>query len=687
MTSKADTDKHARAKKRYEQACEVWGEQHKRMREDLEFSNPSDPKQWDSVATEARKGRVMLTLDRTNQYIVQIVNDARKNKPGITTMPADSKGDPAVAQALDGIIRHIEYRSRAPIAYDTAIDHSARCGLGWLRIVPQVVRADTNEQEICIKRVHDPLSVMTLGGTEPDGSDITDAFVATRMSKSEFKREFPKAKTESQSWGAIDNVWFFEDEVTICEWFYIEETERNQIRIENDDGESFTVSEDDYWDLAKKLGFKPKVVETFKATDRVVHWCKLNGAEVLDATTFPSRYIPVIPVLGFESWVDGKRQLCGVTRRLMGSQRAYNYERSAMVEAIALQPKAPILVPVAGVEGHDLQWGQLNKGSPAYLPFNHVDAEGNPFPTPQRLAPPQVPAAFAQAGQAALADMESAIGIRAAGLGAVSNETSGKAIRERKEESDTATYHFLDNLSRGIEHLARIVVDMVPRIFDTKRQARILGNDGAQDAVTIDPTMGEPVQRQGKKVVAINPGVGEYDVRVIAGANYTTQRQEAAEGIAEILQAAPQFIPVLGPALVKLRDWPDAEKYARMMTALAPPQVQQAISEAEGDEGSPEQLKQQLMQMQQQMQQMQQQGQQMGQMLEQGAQQLQTLQAENQALKADKELEAFKARADAANRQRELEIDAARAETERFQAEVAASRPPPVETEPVDLTQ
>jgi hypothetical protein len=684
MTSKTDTDKHARAKKRYESALDVWGDQHKRMREDIEFSNPSDPRQWSEEARELRRGRVMLTLDRTNQYIVQVVNDARKNKPGINTMPADSKGDVAVAQALDGLIRHIEYRSRATIAYDTAIDHSARCGLGWLRIVPQVVRADTNEQEICIKRVHDPLSVMLLGGSEPDGSDATDAFVVTRMTKAEFEREFPKADTSS--W-VTDGRWFFEDEVTICEWFYFEDKERNQIRIENDEGESFTLSEDDYWDLVRKVGYQPKVVETFMATDRVVHWCKLNGSEVLEATTFPSKWLPIVPVLGFESWVDGKRQLCGVTRRLMESQRAYNYERSALVEAIALQPKAPILVPVAGVEGHDKAWGQLNKGSPTYLPFNHVDAEGNAIPHPQRLTPPQFPAAFAQAGQQALADMESAIGMYRANLGAPSNETSGRAIRERKEEGDTATFHFIDNLSRSIEQLGRIVVDMIPRIYDTKRQVRILGTDGAQDAVTIDPQMGEAVQRQGKKVVAINPGVGEYDVRVVAGANYTTQRQDAAEGITQILQAAPQFTPVLGPALVKLRDWPDAEKYARMMVAMAPPEVQQAISEAEGDSESPEALKQQLTQMQQQMQQMQMQGQQLNDAMGQATQQLQTLQMENQALKADKEIEAKKLELDAQLKARELDIDATRAETERFQAEAAALRPIPAEVAPVDLTQ
>ena len=654
-----DRDLHTKAKKRFELARSQWAEQHMRMRDDIRFSDPTSGEQWSDEAREVRRGRVMMTLDRTNQYILQVVNDARKNKPGIKTMPADSGADVAVAQHLDGIIRHIEYSSRAPIAYDTAIDHSARCGVGWLRVVPKITRPDTKEQDIRILRVHDPLCVTTLGGTEPDGSDMTDAFVVSSVSRDEFEREYPGVP--AVSWDDTQRDQRDGESVSVCEWFYSEETLRNWFRIENDAGESFTVGEDEYWDLAKQVGYKPTIAEKWKGTDRTVHWCKLSGGEVLERTTFPSRYLPVVPVLGFESWLDGKRRVCGVTRRLMESQRAYNYERSALVEAIALQPKAPVMVPIDSVQGHSQAWNRLNSGTPAYLPYNHKDADGDPIPVPARLAPPIFPSAFANAGQQALGDMEAAIGLYRANLGAPSNETSGRAIRARQEEGDTAVFHFPDNLARSIEHLGRVVLDMIPRLYDTKRQARILGTDGEQDAIEIDP-QGPAVRRQGKRVVAINPGVGTYDVRVVAGANHTTQRADAADGITQILQAAPQFTPVLGPALVKLRDWPDAEKYARMMLALAPPEVQRAISGAEGDEPEiPPQVAAQMQQMQQQMQQMQQ-------MIQQAGPQIQQLQAENAALKRSSELDAAKVESDATLKARELEIKAFEAETDRLQA-------------------
>ena len=658
-------DQLQRAKECYADVKEAWRENHQRMLEDLKFSNPADPQQWEQDVLNARKGRVCLTLDRTNQYIVQVVNDGRKNKPAMTTMPVDSRGDVAVAQSLDGVIRHIEYRSRAQIAYDWALEGAARCGVGWIRPVPKVIEASTNQQEICIQRVVDHLSIV-IDGTEPDGSDAMNGFAETLIPRKQFQKEFPKASTTS--WASEDGAWIIGDQVRVCEHQYVVESMTNMLSIENPDGDRFDVSEDDYWTLAKQIGYQPRVVAQFAATSRTVKWCKFNGSELLEETTYPGRWIGMVPVIGFEAYVDGKRYLCGVTRRLMPSQRAYNYERSALVEAVAVQPKAPALVPAEGIEGHEEHWQTLNKGQPAYLPYNALDAEGKPLPLPQRLAPPTFPTAFAQGGQLAVSDMEAGIGMYRANLGAPSNETSGRAIRERKQEGDTATFHFIDNLSRSIEHLGRIVVGQIPLIYDTKRQAKILGQDGQQGEVTIDPDMPQAAQKRGTKVVAINPGVGTYDVRVVAGPSYTTQREEAADGVEEALRAAPQFAPVLIPTLVKMRDWPDAEKVSRMLMAMAPPEVQAIANEGqeEAEQPVPPEVQSQLQQMQQEMQQM-------AQMLDAGEAELQRLQAENEQLKTDKTIDAAKVRADATAAAEKNAVEQFKAETDRLAVVLSAA--------------
>ncbi len=610
------------------------------MREDLRFSNPSDPQQWEDSVRQARKGRPCGTYDRTGQYITQVVNDARKNKPGITVMPADSGADIEVAKRLDGIVRHIEYSSRAGIAYDTGVELAARCGLGWLRVFPQIVRPETNHQEVRITREVDPMAIV-IDGTEPDGSDAMNGFAESVMTKQAFKKKYPKASTES--WQGDDvGFWMPDDSIRICEHQYVEEVKRNHIVIADPDGgQDLALLEDDYHELNQRIGYSVPVLRTFEGSERKVKWCTFNGVETLEETDFPSKWIGFIPVMGFELWIDGKRYLCGLTRRMMDAQRAYNYERSAMVEAVAIQPKAPAMLPVEAVEGHEAAWAASNSGNPGYLPYNHKDEAGDPIPAPTRLMPPAFPVAFAQGGQAALADLEASVGMFQSNMGAPNNATSGRQERERKEQGDTATFHFVDNLSRSIEHLGRVVVDMIPRIYDVKRQAKIMGVDGQQSAIEVNP-QGPAVQKDQKgKIVSINPGVGTYDVRVKAGPSYTTQRQEAAEGIVEILQASPEFAPILAPALVKMRDWPDAEKISRMLLSMAPPQVQEIANE--GQDGEPEippAVRAQLQQLQQQ-------DQEKGAMLDAGEkelermeQELNMLRLENQALKTDKTLQA-----------------------------------------------
>lgn len=263
-------DQLQRAKEVYQDAKEAWRDNHQRMRVDLHFCDPAEPQQWDSEVLTVRKGRVSLTLDRTGQYRMQVVNDARKNKPGMNAMPVDSRGDVAVAQQLDGILRHIEYRSRAQIAYDWSVQGAADCGVGWIRIVPKVVDPATNQQEICIERVIDHLSIV-IDGTEPDGSDAMHGFAETVIPKRQFKREFPKASVAS--WESTDSNWITDNGVLVLEYQYVVETTRNMIVVEMPDGAELTLGEDEYWELAKKIGYKPQFVRNFEAVDRTVKWC------------------------------------------------------------------------------------------------------------------------------------------------------------------------------------------------------------------------------------------------------------------------------------------------------------------------------------------------------------------------------------------------------------------------------
>ena len=602
-------DKLQEARELYKDAVDAMRDNWSRMREDLAFSNPTDPRQWPDDAEKLRKdaGRPCYTFDRTNQFISQVVNDWRSNKPASVILPVDSGADKWTAQVLGGIVKHIEYTSRADQARDTAIEHSARGGLGWTRIVPEVVRPETNEQEILLKRIHDPFSVvLDAGSVDPDGQDAMHGFVTTRWRKDKFKRAYPKSKNPgSDGWPTEHaELWADNDGITICEYFRIKEAPAKYVMIQLPDGSKKAVKVEDFGKIESEIGFRPMVVGSeYEVQERSQSWCKMTGAEVLEETTFPSRWVPLIPYYGDELWIDGKRHLSGLVRKLMPAQRAYNMERSAGIEFVALQPKAPFTAPFEAIEGHEEHWAKLNTGSPSLLPWNHVDGNGNTIPPPSRQMPPPMPASYATLGQLASNDMEAAVGMFKANLGQSGNETSGRAINARQREGDQATFHYADNGMRSVAHETRIILDMIPRVYDTQRVARIIGEDGKNDFVQIKPGIGK-AQREGKKTLAIDPSSGQYDVRVTAGASHATQREEAAYGLEQLLQSAPQLAPALAPALLKLRDFPDAEKYSRAVMAMVPPEVKAAMEDDEEEQPIPPKAQAMIQQLQAENQQM-----------------------------------------------------------------------------------
>jgi hypothetical protein len=183
-----------------------------------------------------------------------------------------------------------------------------------------------------------------------------------------------------------------------------------------------------------------------------------------------------------------------------------------------------------------------------------------------------------QAKAGASEDIKSTTGQYNASLGMGSNERSGRAILARQREGDVGTYHYGDNLARGVRHVARQLVDLIPKIYDTQRIARIIGEDGDTKMVKINPEQPEPVHKivdqNGIVLEKIyNPSVGKYGVVAITGPGYATKRQEALEAMAQLLQGNPQLWAVAGDLFVKNMDWPGAQEMAKRFAKTIDPKL------------------------------------------------------------------------------------------------------------------
>jgi hypothetical protein len=655
------------AQRIYEDAISATREQRTQIEEDLRFSDPSNPDQWDPTVKQQRENdpggaRPCLVMDHTGQYVANVAGQVTKNPPAIHTVPVGSESDVKVSEKIDGILRHIEYASRAQTHYGIALTSAARTGVGYLIVRPEYTDRALGYQEPRISSQADPLRVVfDPWSVQLDGSDADFGYLLTSLSEREFKRRYGE-KAELRSFGVDTTTRTQTNErtsIVIAEQWYKEEKKRNIIVYVGQDGGETSGTEDEYWTACEAAGTKLEYLRNYTDKYQCVKWRTMSGAAILETpknedgteALYPADAIGIVPVYGYWGVKDGVMTYCGIPRRGMNPQRAYNYHMSEQLAYMGTAPKSPWVAGRRAIAGLEQMWERSAVDSRAALVFNDWDAENNQaIPAPQRSNVTINLQNHLQGAQQALADLEATIGMYRANLGAPSNETSGVAIDARKEQGEAATAHFPQNLAASLGQVGRICVQMGAKLIDTRRQQRILGIDNKPSIVVVDPQQPEAMKEEQDGSVVINPNVGKYDVRVVVGASYSTQRSQAQEALATVMQANPALTPAIAPLWAQQLDFPHADKLAQVLTAMAPEPVQAILNPDGVGKPTLEQVMQKNQQLEQQIQLMQ----------EAGAE----LQTENQQLKTGE-----------AEKQKKLIIEAYEAETKRLQV-LAPAIPP-----------
>lgn len=527
---------------------------------------------WPTELKQARDldGRPCLTINRMPQFIQQVTNDQRQNRPSIKVHPVDDKADPKTAKRYQGLIRHIEYNSNADVAYATAFEGAVTHGFGYFRVVTDYVSPTGFEQEILIKRVRNAFSVLLDPfHQEPDGSDASWGFVFEDISKEDFRARYGEdAEGSSAAWellGSEAAYWRTTQGYRVAEYFYKEFEERDICLLSTGEAVAKAECEERLRALAAQ-GVSATVVKERRARIPVIRWCKLTGVRVLEKTDWLGKYIPIVPVYGQELDINGKRVLEGIVRNAKDPSRMYDYWASAETEAIALAPRAPFIGYEGQFAGHEHKWESANRKNHAYLEVRPMAIGGQPAPLPQRNAFEPAVQAITQARMLASDDVKATTGIYDSSLGARSNETSGKAILARNNQTQTSNFHFIDNLTRSLRHAGRILLDLIPNVYDTPRWERIVGDEGEHEVVLFNA----PFKDRGEEVT-YNLGVGKYDVTVDVGPSYATKRQEAVASMLEVTRAYPQVAQIAGDLMVKNMDWPGAQEIAERLKKTLPP--------------------------------------------------------------------------------------------------------------------
>ena len=588
---KDPADVLALARDRMQQALSAYSDSREDELDDLRFMAGSPDNQWQwpqdvlatrgSVQGQTVNARPCLTINKLPQHVRQVTNDQRQNRPSGKVIPVDDKADVEVAEIFDGIVRHIEYISDADVAYDTACENQVTYGEGYIRILTEYCDENSFDQDIRIGRVRNSFSVyMDPAIQDPCGSDAEWCFITEDIPKTDYERLYPNAEPISSilQRGVGDaalNNWINRDTVRIAEYFYKEHSSAT-LNLYPGNQTAFEGSPE-----AKELEMLGLQPVRSRDVDVVrIKWMKTNGYEILEEQEWPGKWIPVVRVVGNEFEVEGRMYISGLVRNAKDAQRMYNYWVSQEAEMLALAPKAPFIGYGGQFEGYETQWKTANTTNWPYLEVNPdvTDGQGAVLPLPQRAPPPLAQTGLIQAKMGAADDIKGTTGQYDSSLGATSNERSGRAILAREKQGDTGTYHYVDNLARAIRYVTRQLVDLIPKIYDTQRIARIIGIDGETSTVKINPMQPEPVRKimdeAGVVIEKIyNPSVGKYDVAVTTGPSYMTKRQEAMDAMSQILQANPNLWGVAGDLFVKNMDWPGAQEIAKRLQKMIDPKL------------------------------------------------------------------------------------------------------------------
>ncbi|HDS1140091.1 TPA: hypothetical protein QDZ75_004168 [Stenotrophomonas maltophilia] len=552
MAEKKRDDALAEMLKRRDLASEACVELYDKARDDVRFVTVPGA-QWDEKLKARRGDRPTYEFPKLASHVRQVVNEMRQNRPQ-GKVRGTEEGDAGLAEIMQGLCRNIESVSNADQAYDIAYDFAVKGGFGAWRICTDYLNDEDFEQDILIEPIRNPFAVkFDPAAIEIDRSDAGFAFVEELVSKDDFERRWPNASISDWEDNHDCVTWREKNQVLIAEYWYKDPIKVEMWALSN----GAVVSVEELEKRAKDQGQPTdaltleallanegiSVVKRREVDSHVVKMRMTNGNEWLtEPYEFPSKFIPIIPCWGNITSIDGQDYWFGMVRPSKDQQRLHNVHRTAAIEAVAKAPKAPYIVRISDIKGFERQWSNANSEDYPWLPVHDSAKE-----LPRRSNQAEIPAALLQLGALDNEDIKAQTGIYDASLGARSNETSGRGILARQQQGATATFNYIDNLAYAIRYTYKILVDMIPRVYDTPRVVRVLGPDGGEKWKQLYQSVVDP--RTGQSITLNDLSKGKYDVTITVGPSFATQRMEAVDAFTTLLG---QMGPGLPPPIASL---------------------------------------------------------------------------------------------------------------------------------------
>lgn len=515
------------------EAQEAEKDQRKNVKENSLFLNKKDG-QWEPKIITSFRGRPRYTFDKCNPIVDSISKTLSQSSFDIKVAPAGGDATKDLAKTFDGIIRNIENVSGFTNIMNMASRRMIGVGLSGFRIVQDWANSDAFDQDLLFK----PLSNFDERvWFEPSSelqtrADADYVFVLQALSDPKYEKEFPDGSKVSVDQNIEQRVYTRNsDPIVVGEVLYKKPTTKTLILMTN---EAVYEETEDFLKIVDELAaqkiteVRRRKRETFKVFQRFFD----GGDWLTDEKETVFNLLPVVPMYANFQITENKVTYWGAVDRILDQQRVYNYLRSRQVEEGALSPREVFWMTPEQAKGHGPELSDMNISPAPVQQYNHVAGQPPPF----KAGGYNVNPGLETAAQAASADINASSGQFGANLGENPGLQSGAAIDLQTKTGNANNIKYVESREIATCHAATILIGAIPKVYDQKRQLRILNEDGTEEIIFVNET----VLDQESTMVTINDlNQGLYDVTCKAGISFSNRQEETVKAFTEIAAIDP----------------------------------------------------------------------------------------------------------------------------------------------------
>lgn len=504
------------------------------------FLNKRDG-QWDPYATEKLKGRFRGTFDMCTPIVDQISGEIEQSDFSLNVSPSGGDSSIDVAKTYDGLIRNIRNVSNADAVFNDASRSNVIGGFDAVEVVQEFIDGDSFDQDLVIKKVPNAVDSVwfDLGSVKQDASDAKWCVKLIAIPVAEYKERFPDGNEQSVG-NDKQNQAFFNtaDFVTVGQLYYKKQVDIELVRMTN--GAVYKV-DDDFKQIQDDLLLQNITIEKDNEGEEKrrtrkswrVHSRLFDGNDWLkseEKTVFND--LPIIPIYGNFDIFENKVIYFGKIEKLYDQQRILNYAMSRDIEDGALSPAPMKWMTAEQAEGYD--YSKMNTDRHPVRLYNHV--EGTPF-LPTEGGP------VASSGlQTTIANTQQMISASANSFNALQGNASplqsGIAGNQQIEQGNIGSIKWFKSLEVMVCQVGKVLINAIPRVYDSTRQVRILEEDGTSSMITLHDNVLD--QATGQNVEMNDLSKGDYDVICDFGPAFNSQQKETTQAFMDMAAINPE---------------------------------------------------------------------------------------------------------------------------------------------------